>query len=96
MQITDELLDKIASLARLEIRGSEREAMKQDFQKMLDFVDKLKEVDTEGIAPLIHMTEGVNRLSPDEPLPPLDRDDVLKNAPDKRDGHFRVPKVISR
>lgn len=96
MKITDELLDKMADLAKLELSGAEREAMKKDFQKMLDLVDKLQEVDTTGIDPLIHITQEKNRLRKDEPVLKLDREEVLKNAPNQDGTYFRVPKVVKK
>lgn len=96
MKITDELLDKIANLARLEIPDEEREALRHDFQKMLDFVSKLQEVDTHNVPPLIHMTDAVNRLREDLPTGEIDRKEVLKNAPDADDTYFRVPKILDK
>ena len=96
MKITDELLDKMADLAKLELSGAEREAMKKDFQKMLDLVDKLQEVDTSGVEPLIHITNEKNRLRKDEAVLRLETQAVLKNAPDQDGQHFRVPKVVKK
>ncbi|MEL6195084.1 MAG: Asp-tRNA(Asn)/Glu-tRNA(Gln) amidotransferase subunit GatC [Bacteroidota bacterium] len=96
MQITDELMDKIASLARLSFSQEEKETYKADFQKMLDFVDQLQEVDTEGVEPLIHMTEEWNHMREDKPDHTISKEDALKNAP-KADGNFfYVPKVIDK
>ena len=96
MQITDELLDKIASLSRLHIQDDEREIIRHDFQRMLDFVSKLQEVDTANIEPLIHMTREENRLRVDKPSGTLDRTQALKNAPDHDHTYFRVPKVLDK
>ncbi|MEM6767862.1 MAG: Asp-tRNA(Asn)/Glu-tRNA(Gln) amidotransferase subunit GatC [Bacteroidota bacterium] len=96
MQITDELMDKIASLARLSFSQEEKEAYKADFQKMLDFVDQLQEVDTEGVEPLIHMTEEWNHLRDDKPAHTISKEDALKNAPQADDNFFYVPKVIDK
>ncbi len=70
--------------------------MKKDFQKMLDLVDKLQEVDTTGIEPLIHITQEKNRLRTDEAVLKLDREDVLRNAPNQDGQYFRVPKVVKK
>ena len=94
MQITDDLLDRITALAKLELSGEERAMLKRDFQQMLDFVDKLQEVDTEGVAPLIHLTEEVNRLREDRPDGGLPREAGLRHAPDTDGTYFRVPKVL--
>ncbi len=96
MKITDELLNKIAQLAKLQIPDEEREALRHDFQKMLDFVDKLQEVNTADVAPLIHMTAEVNRLREDQPEGEIDRESVLRNAPDADGVYFRVPKVLDK
>ncbi len=96
MKITDELLDKIARLARLEIPPEEREDLKKDFQKMLNFVDKLQEVDTQNVEPLVHMTDSANRLREDIPQGNLDREAILRNAPDADEPYFRVPKILDK
>lgn len=96
MKITDELLDKLAALSKLTIPDGEKESLRQDFQHMLDFVDKLQEVDTDKVEPLIHVTEEVHRLRADIAQKPLDQEEVLKNAPLKGEGHFRVPKVVKK
>ncbi len=96
MQITDELMDKIASLARLSFSQEEKETYKADFQKMLDFVDQLQEVDTEGVEPLIHMTEEWNHVREDKPAHTISKEDALKNAPKADDNFFYVPKVIDK
>lgn len=96
MKITDELLDKMARLARLEIPAEEREDLKKDFQKMLNFVDKLQEVDTQDVEPLVHMTNSANRLREDIPQGNLDREAILRNAPDADAPYFRVPKILDK
>ncbi|MEZ4777137.1 MAG: Asp-tRNA(Asn)/Glu-tRNA(Gln) amidotransferase subunit GatC [Bacteroidia bacterium] len=96
MQITDELLQKLATLSKLEIPDTEMAQLRGDFQGMLDFIDKLQEVNTDEVAPLIHITEEVNRLRPDEPEPPLSQEEVLKNAPSRNENYFLVPKVVKK
>ncbi|MEL6672634.1 MAG: Asp-tRNA(Asn)/Glu-tRNA(Gln) amidotransferase subunit GatC [Bacteroidota bacterium] len=96
MQITDELLDKLATLSRLHLDPTQRGELKQDLQKMLDFVEQLRAVDTAGVAPLIHIHEGPTPMASDEPLPPLHPEDALKNAPEKKDTFFQVPKVVKK
>jgi len=96
MQITDELLDRICRLSKLDIPEEKRERMKVDFQKMLDFVDQLQAVDTEGVEPLIHMTEEVNHLREDLPYEGMGPDKTLKNAPERADRYFVVPKVVKK
>ncbi|MEM6628638.1 MAG: Asp-tRNA(Asn)/Glu-tRNA(Gln) amidotransferase subunit GatC [Bacteroidota bacterium] len=96
MQITDQLIDKVAKLGRLRFEGEKREEIKADFQRILDFVDKLQEVDTQGVEPLIHITQEHSHLRKDEPHQMLSREAALTNAP-KTDGKFfLVPKVVKK
>ena len=94
MKITRELLDKIAHLARLELNEQDAEKMMQDMTAIVDWMEKLNEVDTEGIEPLTSMSHEINALREDEVKNTLDHQDVLKNAPKKDLDYFRVPKVL--
>lgn len=96
MKITDELLDRIAYLARLEIPEEEREELKKDMDAILTWVDKLKEIDTEGVEPLVYMTQEMNNVRDDEVDNQLSQKDALSNAPNTDDSYFRVPKVINK
>lgn len=96
MEINDEMIDKLAQLSKLEFDVAERAAMKADFQRMLDFVDVLRQLDTSEVEPLIHMTEAVNHLRADRGQPPLDRSAMLGQAPGASAEFFRVPKVVKR
>ena len=93
MEINNDLLDKLASLSKLQFEGEDKEAIKADLERMLAFVEKLNELDTENVAPLIHMTAEINRLREDIPGQELDHEEALKNAPAKDSDYFRVPKV---
>ncbi len=94
MQLDDKTVTKIASLAKLEFNGDEKEAILKDMNKMLDFVGKLEEVDTEGIAPLIHITDEMNILREDSARTDITQKEALKNAPKKDSTYFKIPKVI--
>lgn len=96
MEINDQLIDKLSDLARLEFNGEEREAMKADMKKMIDFVEQLNGVDTNGVEPLIYMTEDTLELRKDELGPELSQADALKNAPSKDSDYFKVPKVLDK
>lgn len=90
------MVDKLAHLARLQFNSSEKEEIKHDLQKMIQFVEKLNEVDTTGIVPILHMSDGINVLRDDVVKGSIDRSAGLKNAP-KQDGEFfKVPKVIKK
>lgn len=96
MEIDDITIEKIASLSKLHFDGKQKEAIKNDMNKMLDFIGKLEEVDTEGIAPLIHMTEDVNVLRADDAISDITQKEALKNAPKKDSTYFKMPKVLSK
>ncbi len=96
MKINDTIVDKIANLSKLSFSGKEKEAIKSDMSKMLDFVGKLEEVNTDGIEPLIHMTKEVNVLRLDVSEPMVSQQEALKNAPKKDSTYFKIPKVLSK
>jgi len=96
MKITEETVERIAELAKLEFTGEEKTAVMGDMNKILSFMDKLNELDTEGVEPLIYMTSEVNALRKDEVIQTLSHEEALKNAPKKDSDYFRVPKVLER
>ena len=96
MEVNDALVDKLAHLARLKFEAGEKEEIKNDLQKMISFVEKLNELDTEGIAPLTHMTDEVTILREDEIRGSISTEEALKNAPLHDEKFFKVPKVIRK
>ena len=96
MEVNDALVDKLANLARLQFNETEKENIKNDLQRMIQFVEKLNEVDTTGVEPLLHMSEEVNVLRNDEVQGSISRAEGLQNAPVHDDEFFKVPKVIKR
>ena len=96
MEIDNEIVDKIASLSKLSFSGEQKEAIKNDMNKMLNFIGKLEEVDTDGVEPLIHMTEDVNVLRADDAVSDITQKEALKNAPKKDSTYFKIPKVRTR
>lgn len=96
MDVNDAIVDKLANLARLKFDESEKESVKNDLQKMIRFVEKLNELDTTGVAPLLHMSGNVNVLRTDEVSGSIAREAGLTNAA-VHDAHFfKVPKVIKK
>jgi aspartyl-tRNA(Asn)/glutamyl-tRNA(Gln) amidotransferase subunit C len=96
MIVNLEMIDKIAHLARLEVKDDEKQGLINDMNKILAFMDKLNEVDTEGVDPLIYMSDEVNVLREDLVIHEISKEEGLKNAP-KQDGNFfRVAKVINK
>lgn len=96
MEVNNVIIDKIAHLARLEFAENERESIKNDLQKMIQFVEKLNELDTTGVEPLLHLTDNVNILREDVVTGSIDKTTGLKNAPVKDADFFKVPKVIKK
>lgn len=96
MEITDELVEHIAHLARLEFEGEKKEAIKADLTKIIGFVDQLSEVDTEGVEPLIFMTNSINVLREDEVKETITQVEALKNAPHKDSDYFKIAKVLKK
>ena len=96
MQVDDELIDKLSRLAMLHFTPGEREGIKADLEKMIGFVDQLRELDTSGVEPLLHMSNVVNAWREDEPGPMLPREVALKNAPMHDGNYFQVPQVIKK
>jgi aspartyl-tRNA(Asn)/glutamyl-tRNA(Gln) amidotransferase subunit C len=94
MEITRELLDKIAHLARLEVKENEAEKIMQDMSAIVTWMEQLKEVDTTGVEPLTSMSHEVNAFREDRVENQLPREAALKNAPDKDENYFKVPKVL--
>lgn len=94
MAVTKEEVEKIAELARLEFNESEIEHLTKDMNQILHHMDKLNELDTSNVEPLSHPIEVKNVFREDELKPSAKREDALKNAPDKDDEFFKVPKVI--
>ena len=94
MKIDRALLDKMAHLARLEFEDKDAEKMMQDMTNIINWVEKLNEVDTTGIDPLTSMSHEVNSLREDKTEPQIPAGEVLKNAPLKNEDYFRVPKVL--
>jgi aspartyl-tRNA(Asn)/glutamyl-tRNA(Gln) amidotransferase subunit C len=96
MQVDDALIEKLAELSMLKFNEAEKEEIKADLQKMIGFIDKLQELDTTGVEPLMHMSEEYNVLRDDEVGPMLNQPEALKNAPHHDAQYFKVPKVIKK
>jgi aspartyl-tRNA(Asn)/glutamyl-tRNA(Gln) amidotransferase subunit C len=96
MEVNDALVDKLAHLAKLHFNDEQKTEIKDDLQKMIAFVEKLNELDTTGIKPLLHMSDEVNVLREDEVKGSISREKALQNAPLHDGQFFKVPKVIKK
>lgn len=96
MEIDAKMVDELAHLARLRFNEAEKEAIRIDLQKMVAFVEKLREVDTSGVEPLLHISDAINTMREDEVEGSITRDEALQNAPLHDGIFFKVPKVIRK
>jgi aspartyl-tRNA(Asn)/glutamyl-tRNA(Gln) amidotransferase subunit C len=96
MEVNDALIENLATLARLHFSEEEKKEIKVDLQRMIAFVDKLNELNTDGVEPLLHMSEEVNVFREDEIAGSISREEGLKNAPAADGVFFKVPKVIRK
>lgn len=104
VEITPSLLSHLAHLSRLEFEEQEIPQVQADLTRILGFIDALSAVKTEGVEPLVHLSDKVFVLTPDQPELPradqivdamvLSHDDALQNAPQRDSDYFRVPKVL--
>ena len=96
VEITDKLVDDLAHLSRLNFNDAEREEIKSDLQQMIAFVEQLNEIDTTGVAPLLHITPRENVFREDVVVQTTSREEALQNVPDHDEKYIRVPKVIKK
>lgn len=90
------MIAHLASLSRLEFDEADALQIKEDLTRMIAFVEKLQEIDTTGVEPLLHMTENKDIFRADETNSALPRNIALGLAPDADDQYFYVPKVIKK
>jgi aspartyl-tRNA(Asn)/glutamyl-tRNA(Gln) amidotransferase subunit C len=92
-KINKEEIERLAGLSKLQFSETEKDELIDDMSRILTFVEKLNEVDTDGVEPLLHMSEAKNVLRDDIPKTTITQQDGLKNAPVKDSDFFKVPKV---
>lgn len=96
MEVNDNMINKLASLAKLRFNEVEKESIKADLQKMISFVQKMDEVDTAEVEPLLHICEHNNKWREDFERGTCSKEDALKNARNHNPNFFLVPKVIQK
>lgn len=92
--ISDETIEYVGILAKLELSGEEREQARKDMGRMLDYIDKLNELDTMGVEPMSHVFPVNNVFREDVVENRDDRENMLKNAPEQKDGTYVVPITV--
>ena len=96
MKITEETVQHIAHLARLRFEGDEIASIQHDLNNIISFMDKLNELDTAGVEPLVFMSDEINVLREDVAEQTITVQEALKNAPKKDSDYFRIPKVLDK
>tara|TARA_B100000959_G_C14855681_1_gene572044 strand:+ start:241 stop:543 length:303 start_codon:yes stop_codon:yes gene_type:complete len=94
--VDDKLIDDLSRLAKLQFDKQSSEKMKEDLDTILGFVEKLSEVNTDDVDPLIFMSEEVNVLREDAIANEVSQENALKNAPQKDSDYFKVPTVLKK
>ncbi|WP_275443030.1 Asp-tRNA(Asn)/Glu-tRNA(Gln) amidotransferase subunit GatC [Petralouisia muris] len=92
--ISDETIEYVGILAKLELSLEEKEHAKKDMEEMLDYIDKLNELDTAGTEPMSHVFPVNNVFREDVVTNGNDRENMLKNAPEVKDGSYQAPKTV--
>jgi len=96
MSVDAKTVDRLAELARLDFNEEEKKEIQGDLNRILGLIDKMSEVNTEGVEPLIYMTDEVASLREDVVKQEITQEEALKNAPDKDSDYIRVPKVLDK
>ena len=96
MKIDIKTIEKLASLSKLKFTKEELDLISKDMSKMVDFINQLDEIDTEGVEPLIHLNEEFNNWREDEIKEMLDIKEALSNSPIKDSTYFKLPKVLDK
>lgn len=92
--ISDETIEYVGILAKLELSDEEKEQAKKDMANMLDYIDTLNELDTSGVEPMSHVFPVNNVFREDVVTNGDDREEILANAPEEKEGAFVVPKTF--
>lgn len=93
-KISDETIEYVGILAKLDLNEEEKKRAAADMEKMLDYIDKLSELDTEGVEPMSHVFGRTNVFREDVVTNGDDRESILKNAPEEKDSMFVVPRTV--
>ena len=94
MKVDQKEVEHVAMLARIELTEEEKDLYSEQLSTILEFFDRLKELDTEGVPPTSHVVDLVNVYRPDHVRPGPGVEAVLRNAPDRANRFFRVPKIL--
>lgn len=93
-RISDETMEYVSILAKLELSSDEKKQAKKDMERMLDYIDKLNELDTQGVEPMSHVFPVQNVFRKDLVTNTDCREELLLNAPEQKEGSFQVPRIV--
>ena len=96
MKIDSKTVDKLAELAKLEFDEASKKEIINDLNRIVSFVEKLNEMDTTNVEPLVYLTEDTNVMRADEVKQDITQQEALKNAPKRDSDYIKVPKVIDK
>ncbi|MDF2941997.1 MAG: glutamyl-tRNA(Gln) amidotransferase, subunit [Herbinix sp.] len=94
MTITEETIKYVASLAKLNVSEEEKKKIAEDLDHILDYIETMNELDTEGVEPMSHVLPVKNVFREDVVVNQNNREELIKNAPKQKDGCFAVPKTV--
>ena len=94
MRVSIEEVEKIASLSMLYVTDADKKMLQESLETILDHAQRLNDLDTKDVIPTTYILKQQNIMREDEIIPSMDRDELLKNAPEKEDGYFIVPQVV--
>ena len=94
MKINQNVISKLARLSKLKFNEDEMKLISNDLSKMLEFINQLQDLDTEGIDPLIHVNEEINNWREDQAQGMISQEEALSNSPVKDGTYFKLPKVL--
>ena len=94
MKINQNVISKLARLSKLKFNEDEMKLISNDLSKMLEFINQLQDLDTEGIDPLIHVNEEINNWREDQVQGMISQEEALSNSPVKDGTYFKLPKVL--
>ena len=96
MEINEQTVDKLADLAKLEFDAESKKGIVKDLNRVIGFIEKLNEINTDNLEPLVYMSNEVNIMREDDVKHDITQQEALKNAPKKDSDYFKVPKVIDK
>lgn len=96
MEINKDIINKLADLAKLDFTEDEKVNLEKDMSQIISFFEKMNEVNTDDVEPLIFMTDEENVLRNDEPKQVITHQEALLNAPAKDSDYFKVPKFLDK